>query len=123
MAGADVFVSPSHFESFGNVIVEAMAAGVPLVSTRVPAGPEHLVDDGRTGLFARARDPEDLAARIEAVLADPEAARARAEAARAVARSYDVSAVVPRYEELFAAVRNGRDAMRSRRNGTPSRRG
>jgi glycosyltransferase involved in cell wall biosynthesis len=108
MAQADVFVSPSHFESFGNVLVEAMAVGAPIVSTRVPAGPEWLVRDGENGLFAQAHDPADLAARIEDLLDDPLRAQSLAARGRATAREYDVAGVVPRYEELFDAVARGR---------------
>jgi glycosyltransferase involved in cell wall biosynthesis len=101
MAQADVFVSPSHFESFGNVIIEAMAVGVPVVSTRVPAGPELLIADGETGVFARPGNPEDLAVKITMLLDDPALGRAIAERARRFAASYDVGAIVPRYEELL----------------------
>ena len=102
MRQADAFVSPSHSESFGNVIVEAMACGVPVVSTRVPCGPETILDDGMTGLFCAARAPADLAAKVEAVLADPGAAATRATRARAAAARYDVGVVVREYEDLLA---------------------
>jgi glycosyltransferase involved in cell wall biosynthesis len=101
MRQADAFVSPSHSESFGNVIVEAMAAGVPVVSTRVPHGPETIIVAGETGLFARAREPEDLAAQVESLLADPARARALAARARAAAARYDVNVVARRYEDLL----------------------
>jgi glycosyltransferase involved in cell wall biosynthesis len=98
---ADVFVSPSHSESFGNVIIEAMAAGAPVVSTRVPYGPETIITDGETGRFAQPRAPADLAAQVETLLADAAGARAMAGRARAAVRRYDVAVVVPQYEELL----------------------
>jgi glycosyltransferase involved in cell wall biosynthesis len=104
MARADVFVSPSHFESFGNVIIEAMAVGVPVVSTRVPAGPEWLIADGETGVFARPRDPEDLAAKIMTLLDEPAKGRAMAERARAFSARYDVGKVMAHYEGLLEAI-------------------
>jgi glycosyltransferase involved in cell wall biosynthesis len=104
MARADVLVSPSHHESFGNVIVEGMALGVPVVSTRVPAGPEWIIDDGRTGIFAEPHNPNDLAKKIDLVLSDRQlAARLVQAASREVAR-YDVAAIVSRYERLFEDV-------------------
>lgn len=108
MRQADVFVSPSHAESFGNVLVEAMAAGAPVVSTRVPCGPETIITDGVTGVFARARDPRDLAAKIDSLLADPAAARALAVRARGSIVQYDVDVVVGRYEELLDAAAGDR---------------
>ncbi|MFN2628818.1 MAG: glycosyltransferase, partial [Gaiellaceae bacterium] len=107
MRQADAFVSPSHVESFGNVIVEAIAAGAPVVATRVPCGPETIIADRETGVFARARDPADLAARIESVLADPAGARAMAARARATVGRYDVSVVVGEYEALLEGTAGG----------------
>jgi glycosyltransferase involved in cell wall biosynthesis len=107
MRQAAVFVSPSHSESFGTVIIEAMAAGAPVVSTRVPAGPETIIDHGVTGLFARPRDPADLAARIESVLGEPAAARALAARGRASAGRFDVGVITERYAELLARTAAG----------------
>jgi glycosyltransferase involved in cell wall biosynthesis len=101
MAQADVFVSASHFESFGNVIVEAMAVGVPVVSTRVPCGPEAIVSEGETGIFANAHDPADLADKIKRLLDDRELRRALVSRAKDVVRQYDVSRIARRYEEVL----------------------
>lgn len=101
MAQADVFVSASHFESFGNVLVEAMAAGAPIVSTRVPHGPEMLIKDGETGIFSRSHDPLDLAAQIRSLLERPEERAAIATRARSFVRRYDVSVIMPLYEAVL----------------------
>jgi colanic acid/amylovoran biosynthesis glycosyltransferase len=101
LRASDVFVLPSVITAEGDMdgvpvaLMEALAVGVPAVSTRVSGIPE-LVRDGRTGLLAEPGDPASLAAALEATLADPEAARERATAGRAlVEREYDqrVSAV------------------------------
>jgi glycosyltransferase involved in cell wall biosynthesis len=108
MAQADVFVSPSHFESFGNVIIEAMAAGVPVVSTRVPCGPEVIVSEGETGIFANANDPADLADKIRRLLDDRELGRRLVSRAKDVVQQYDASPITRRYEEvLLEAARRG----------------
>lgn len=65
-----------------NALVESMAAGVPVVSTRVSAIPE-LIKDGETGLLVSPRSPEELAEAIAKTLLDPKAAARRAVAARA----------------------------------------
>lgn len=104
VAQADVFVSPSHSESFGNALIEAMALGVPVVSTRVPHGPEWIITDGSTGIFAEPRDPADLARKVERVLEDPALRTALATQGREAARAYDAGRVVGRYEDLLERV-------------------
>ncbi len=69
-----------------NVLAEAMAIGVPVVSTAISGIPE-LVRDGRTGRLVPPRDPAALADAIAATLADPAGAKARAAAGRALLES------------------------------------
>jgi N-acetylgalactosamine-N,N'-diacetylbacillosaminyl-diphospho-undecaprenol 4-alpha-N-acetylgalactosaminyltransferase len=104
LAQASVFVSPSHRESFGNAIIEAMAIGVPVVATRVPCGPEWIIDDGSTGLLAAPRDPADLASKIGRLLGDTELRSHLAAAGPEAARRYDAERVVARYEQLLERV-------------------
>jgi glycosyltransferase involved in cell wall biosynthesis len=70
-SNADLFVFPSRRESFGLVLVEAMAAGLPMVSTRVGAIPE-VVEDGKTGLLVPPGDPEKFAQAVISLLNDSE---------------------------------------------------
>ena len=57
---ADIYVSPSLYESFGVTLIEAMAASLPLVSTRVGAAPE-LISDGHNGLLVETANPSAIA--------------------------------------------------------------
>ena len=103
MRQADVFVSPSHAESFGNVIVEAMAAGAPVVSTRVPCGPETIITDGVTG-----SSPGRATRAISPPRSIPCSPTRRRPARSPSARQgsivqYDVDVVVGRYEDLLDA--------------------
>jgi glycosyltransferase involved in cell wall biosynthesis len=66
-AGMDVFVFPSHTDTFGNVVLEALASGVPAVVTP-DGGPKSLIQEGRTGFIA---DDADFAAAISRILSDP----------------------------------------------------
>jgi glycosyltransferase involved in cell wall biosynthesis len=67
---ADVFVLPSFTEGLPNVVLEASAAGVPVVATAVGGTPE-VVADGETGSLVPPGDPAALAAKIDALLRDP----------------------------------------------------
>jgi glycosyltransferase involved in cell wall biosynthesis len=86
-ACADVFCMPSTTETFGQVIAEAAASGLPAVVVDRGAAPE-LVADGVTGLIAPPDAPAELAARVERLAAEPELRRRMGEAARrsAIAR-------------------------------------
>jgi glycosyltransferase involved in cell wall biosynthesis len=71
---ADVFVLPSHSEGSPNVLLEAMAANLPVVATAVGGVPE-MVENDESSLLVPPRDPPALAASIERVLTDGELAR------------------------------------------------
>ncbi len=73
--GAAAFVLPSDYEAFGLVLLEAMAAGVPIVATAVGGVPE-VLDHGRAGRLVPPRDEAALAEAIGGVLSDPGAAEA-----------------------------------------------
>jgi glycosyltransferase involved in cell wall biosynthesis len=81
MGEAAFLVFPSEwYETFGRVAIEAFAKGTPVLAAHIGAVGE-VTEDGRTGLHFRPRDPEDLAAKVEWLLAHPnELARMRKEA-------------------------------------------
>jgi len=71
MASADVFVLSSRWEGFGNVLVEAMACGTPVVSTSCLGGPAEIMEGGVYGKLVAPGDVVALAAAIEETLANP----------------------------------------------------
>ncbi len=103
-AAADVFVAPAvGQESFGIVLVEAMAAGVPVVASDIP-GYREVVRDGVDGLLVPPRDPTALAAALRRVLGDPELASSLVRAGRERAREYSWEVVAPRIEAIYRRV-------------------
>jgi glycosyltransferase involved in cell wall biosynthesis len=86
LAGMDIFISASRVEPFGLVLIEAMAAGAPVVATDID-GPRDILQRGDLGVLTPAGDPKALALAIESVLGDPAAALARAGRAQAAALS------------------------------------
>jgi glycosyltransferase involved in cell wall biosynthesis len=110
MRGSDLFVLPSLAEGFSLALVEALAAGLPVVATRV-GGAEEAIEDGRNGFLAPPADPAALAAAVIGVLEmEPAGRRALSKAARGSARRFSVEAMAERmfaiYREVSNAARN-----------------
>ena len=106
MAEFDLVVLPSFYDSFGIVLIEAMACGLPVVATRC-GGPEEMVDDS-VGSLVAVGDAEDLADGILAVMEgyggyDREAIRRRAE------ECYDYRGVAARIHALYEKLLEGKE--------------
>src|SRR5213596_1590747 len=80
-ASADIFVFPSTTDTFGNVILEAQACGVPVIVSD-SGGPKELVEDGMNGLITRSRDVDDFTRAIRSLIADAALRERMGEAAR-----------------------------------------
>lgn len=100
ITGLDVAVLTSSSEGMPNFVLEAMAAGVPIVSTRVGAAAE-LLDGGALGRLVAVGDGRGVAEGILGVLRDPAGARGQAERAAAKVRDLTPARIAGRYLELF----------------------
>ncbi|MHB8628203.1 MAG: glycosyltransferase family 4 protein [Aggregatilineales bacterium] len=100
MAASDVIVCSSRFESLGMAVIEAMAMGRPVVSTRV-GGPSETVLDGETGYLVDSGDAEAFARRVMTLLADPDL---RAQIGTAARRHVESTLTVRRYADQFVAL-------------------
>jgi glycosyltransferase involved in cell wall biosynthesis len=101
---ADVFVYPSIFESFAIPPVEAMAAGVPVVATRVGGMQETIVEE-QTGLFVDREDPAALAAALMRLIEDPGLRRSLGEAGPVrAAKMFSWPRIVTELEAAFSSV-------------------
>jgi glycosyltransferase involved in cell wall biosynthesis len=102
LAALDVFVCPSEREPFGLVIVEAMAAGTPVVASDT-GGPVEIVEDERSGLLFRTGDAEALAARVLQLQGDaPLRARLAAAGRERAARLFPRERYACQMQELYA---------------------
>jgi glycosyltransferase involved in cell wall biosynthesis len=101
MSAFDTFALSSVEEGFGIVLLEAMAAGTPVVATRVGGIPE-VVTDGRDGLLVPARDPAALAEAIGAVLGDASLSGSLRDGGRERARQFDIRSAARRIEKVYA---------------------
>ena len=103
----DVFVMPSVREGLGTSVLDAMAAGCPVVGTEAGGMPE-VIEHRETGLVVPVGDPVSLAAAVSSLLAHPEDARSMARSARArVEAEFSADAMVEGtlavYRDLLAA--------------------
>ena len=92
MKKATVFVLSSNWEGFGNVLVEAMACGTPVISTDCPSGPSEILEDGKWGRLVAAGNVDALACAIKETLDEtvhPNVAKR--------AQDFSVCAAVDRY--------------------------
>jgi glycosyltransferase involved in cell wall biosynthesis len=101
LAALDVVVSPSRSESLSNTILEAMAAGRPVVATSVGGNPE-LVRDRETGWLVTPENGSALANALETMLASPDLAREWGENARRIAQAnFTLDYARERFEQLY----------------------
>jgi glycosyltransferase involved in cell wall biosynthesis len=88
LASADVLLNPSITEAFGNVTLEAMASGLPVVAA-IASGTTNLVRDGETGTLVDASDVDAFADALEAYARDPDLRRRHGEGGLAIANTMD----------------------------------
>jgi glycosyltransferase involved in cell wall biosynthesis len=104
LAKAAIFVLPSRWEGFGHVLVEALAAGVPVVSAWAPHGPADILDDGKTGLLVPTGNAVALGTAINRLLVDKGLRGRLVEAGRKTAERFSLPVIAGRYGDLIEDV-------------------
>jgi glycosyltransferase involved in cell wall biosynthesis len=95
-------VLPSHEEGLPNAVLEAMAAGLPVIATSVGGTPE-IVAEGVTGLLVRPHAPHELAAAIARLTGDPRLREDLGAAGRRAAWHLSVGTCAARHEAVYRA--------------------
>src|SRR6185369_6750364 len=103
IARGDVFLLTSHYEGFGNVLVEAMACRVPVVATASP-GTREIVRPGADGVIVERHEPQAVASALLALLGDGDTLRRMGESARCSAGRFAMPAVAAAYDRVFQTV-------------------
>ncbi|KPL25761.1 MAG: hypothetical protein AMJ72_13375, partial [Acidithiobacillales bacterium SM1_46] len=105
LATADIYVQPSFQEGLPNSVLEAMAAGLPIVATRI-SGNEDVVCDGENGLLVPAGDTEALRAALQRLIADRTLGARMGERSRAVIEErFSLPAVIGQLEAAYRGAR------------------
>jgi glycosyltransferase involved in cell wall biosynthesis len=102
-ARSDIFVLPSRWEGFPNVLLEAMASGRPVIAADCPMGPGEIIRHGTDGLTVATENPEALREALAKLMSSPELRATLGNGARHVVESYSVPRIMRQWDELITA--------------------
>jgi len=100
-SGSSLFVLPSKYEGFPNVIIEAMANSVPVISTNCPSGPKEIIEDNVNGLLSPLEDKKILSEKMLYVLQNKEFSEMIRNNAYEFVSKYLISNIVKEYESVY----------------------
>lgn len=101
-SNSDIFILTSKYESFGIVLIEAMATGLPIIASNI-LSVKNIIENGKTGLLVKTT-PEDFAEAIEKLLNNPELRRKLSENVLEEAKKYNWNKIVQKFEDIYSEV-------------------
>ncbi len=101
-SASDIFVFPTSYEAFSHVSLEAVASGLPLLTTKIN-GTEELLRNGIEGFFIE-RNPDDIANKLKILINDKELRQKMGENARKRAMDFSWDIITKKYEELYKEI-------------------
>ncbi len=100
---ATIFCLPSLWEGMPNVLLEALAAGVPVVAFDCKSGPREILQDGRCGILVPVGDSAALAQALVSLLEDPQRRKKLSEIGRQRAQAFDTQLIAQKWIEILEA--------------------
>ena len=104
LARSTVFVLSSLYEGFPNVLLEAMALGIPSVATRCPTGPDEIITEGVDGILVPPADEKAIADAIKKLLLDEDLRKRLSEAGKRRIQDFAIEKIVKQYEDAIESV-------------------
>ena len=101
---ATAFILSSRREGFGNVLIEAMAVGLPVIAVDCPVGPRGILNDGEAGILVKIGDTEALTAAMKTLADDRQLHGELSRKGLARAQEFDVCNTVPKFEVFFESL-------------------
>ncbi len=99
-----LFVLSSRYEGFGNVIIEAMACNLPVISTDCPSGPREIITNGENGILVSNQQPDQLAQAMAKLMSEPQRRMQLAAKASQSLSRFELDTIIDQWKDLLTSI-------------------